>query len=636
MEDPSFNSENLIHLSIDFKKLSGTLNLLYQHNRANSSNIEVLQKSFLDLSSASQFTSNTLSSVKTAFEAFELFQQSSIQKQKNLETQIKSLEENFSASLKSIEKKLPELSNQFNSELDKLRFDQRNIIQEIKSKVERKIKKSKTSILQSVELSRVEAEPQHDLNFNRQNSEIYEGLSARVEQIESSLKRVSFDEIFDNCEDLGMHGFRRKSIEEKNDLIMELNLKYVQVVSEVAKLREMMRALANLDEEKPVDLNVNYLTFSKRIENVEYQIRMMQEKVKESEKEFKVQTPNPLSQKRKSLTELAIQKAPEKSISSNLDLQKKLNELKSLIQEKVSFYDLNLFVKDQIEQVLGPNRNLVSQLESQIFKEIDHRSELSNTDLAKSVLIEATEKSLEFKSSNQDQNLIKDLLKTVQDSLDKQHLLTTSELERLSNEIKIFDAKINKVTTAIQVQDIRTQDLSKRVQVLEDFRQEASDQIQKLVDRFKKTSIKSSEELEKTVTQLQEMEKIRNNVQEIIHKLQEGSKLHKRDYETIQELKSMLESKLSKEEIEQKVDKNDLKKMFRNLTKRVTANQIERIQSDIKTIEENGVNESIKKIDEPLITTRKLSYECLACGKDLSSQNKSVSKLPAHYKVIIT
>ena len=632
MEDTTFNSENLINLSIDFKKLSGTLNLLYQHNRTNSANIEVLQKSFIDLSSSSQFTSNTLSLIKTTFEAFDQFQQSSIQKQKNLETQIKSLEESFAASLKSLEKKLPDLSTQINSEIDKLKSDQKNLVQEIKSKIERN---SKPSILQSVELSRVETDLQHDLNFHRQNSEVYEGLNARVEQIETSLKRVSFEEIFDNIDDSAFQKIRRKSIEEKNDLIMELNLKYMMVISEVAKLREMMRAVANLDEEKPVDLNVNYLTFNKRIGNMEDQMRMMLEKVKESEKELKVQTPNPLSKKRKSLTELGIRKTTEKTIS-NPDLLTKLNELKSLIQEKVSFYDLSLFVKDQIEQVIGPKQNLVSQLESQIFKEIDHRSELSNTDLARSVIIEASEKSYEFKSMNEEQNTLKDLLKTVHESLDKQHLLTTSELERLSNEIKTFDAKINKLTTAIQVQDIRTQDQAKRVQVLEDFKQEANDQIEKLVDRFKKTSMKSSEELEKTMTQLQEMEKIRSNVQEIIQKLQEGSKLHKRDYETIQELKSVLESKLSKEEIEQKVDKNDLKKMFRNLSKRVTASQIERIQTDIKTIEENGVNESIKKCEEPLITTRRLSSECLACGKDLTSQNKSVSKLPAHYKVIET
>jgi hypothetical protein len=44
----------------------------------------------------------------------------------------------------------------------------------------------------------------------------------------------------------------------------------------------------------------------------------------------------------------------------------------------------------------------------------------------------------------------------------------------------------------------------------------------------------------------------------------------------------------------------------------------------------------MKKLEEPLITTRKLSNECLACGRDLSVQNRSVSKLPAQYKVTFT
>ena len=572
MEDATFNAENLINFSIDFKKLSGTLNLLYQNNRMNSSNIEVLHNSFNELSSSSHQAITTLASIKSAFEAFDLFQQSSIIKQKNLETQIKSLEENFSVSLKSLEKRLPDISNQFNSEIDKLKFDNKNFIHEIKSKVERKLKKSKTLILQSVELSRVEVDAQHDMNFHRQNSENFEILNARVEQIENNLKRVSFDEIFENSYDSVFNTIRGKSLEEKNDLVLELNSKYMKVVAEVAKLREMIRTVAGLDEEKPIDLNVNYLTFNKRIENLEREIFMMQEKEKEPEKEFKVFTPNPLSKKRKSLTELAIQKTSQKSIHINTDLVSKLSELKSQIQEKVSFYDLEMFVRDQIDQAIGQKRNLVSQLESQIFKEIDHRSELSNTDLIKSTIIEISEKSYQTNSISEDQNFIKGLLKTVNESLDKQHLLTTAELERLSNELKNFESKLNKFTTNIQVQDIRTQDLAKRIQILEDFKQEANDHIKKIGDRFRKTSIKSSEEIEKNASQLQEMEKIRSNVQEIINKMQEGSKLHKRDYETIQQLKSMLESKLSKEEIEQKVDKNDLKKMFRNLTKRVSPN----------------------------------------------------------------
>ena len=193
--------------------------------------------------------------------------------------------------------------------------------------------------------------------------------------------------------------------------------------------------------------------------------------------------------------------------------------------------------------------------------------------------------------------------------------------------------KINKFTTNLQVQDIRTQDLLKRQQHFEDFQQEITSHIQKLKDRLNKNSLKSTEDQEKTLTHLQELEKVRSNVQEIIHKVQEGNKLHKRDYNTIQELKHLLDSKTSKEEIDQKVDKNELKKMLRNLSKKVNNNQIDRVQSELRHIEEGGINESMKKMEEPFITTRRLSSECLACGKDLSMQNKSVNKLPSQYKV---
>ena len=44
----------------------------------------------------------------------------------------------------------------------------------------------------------------------------------------------------------------------------------------------------------------------------------------------------------------------------------------------------------------------------------------------------------------------------------------------------------------------------------------------------------------------------------------------------------------------------------------------------------------MKKLEEPLITTRKYSNECLTCGRDLANKKKSASKLPAQFKVMET
>jgi hypothetical protein len=488
---------------------------------------------------------------------------------------VKNLEETLSISLKSLEKRFPDLSTQFFSEMDKLKSEHKNVYTEIKSKIERKLKKSKTSILQSVELSRVEGESHQEPYFRRQNSENFEVLTARMEQIENSLKRISFEDFLENSEDSSnFQKIKTRNFEEKNDLLLELNSKYMIVLNEVAKLREMIRFVSSLTEEEPIVFPTNYDSYSNRIARLEVQFQELQESLKESRKdsftavkEQKIMTPNPLSKKRKSLTELT--RTASKPSHTSKDLVQKITDLKTLIFDKVSYSEVENLIKNHLENCFSSNRVTISELESRIFKEIDQRSEVTSDHL-KSPVVDMNERSCESRSVVDDQFILKELLKTVNESLDKQFILTTGEIERLSTDIKTFEAKINKMMTFAQVQDLRTQDLLKRVQVFEDFKQEVLDQIQKIQDRFRKTSLKSSEDFEKTLGQLQEMEKIRSNVQEIIQKMQEGSKLHRRDYETIQELKSMLESKLSKEELEQKVDKNDLKKMFRNLSKRVT------------------------------------------------------------------
>lgn len=628
MEEQPFTTENIINITIDSHKLSGSLNLLYQFHRANSSAIEILKKSITDLTTSTQDLKNSLTSLSGSFQSLETFKDSSQTKQKNLETQLNSIESFQTQAIKSIESKFPEISNQVLTELENLKNDHKQNLQQIKSSFQNKLKKSKTSILHSVELSRIEASDQLvDGKFERQNSENFENLSLRIGNVEDRLKRISIEEIFEKSENCELNQrILSKDPEEREDLLGELNLKYVQVIGEVGKLRELLRSFAKEPKEESIVLPaLGYSTYSTRISELEKKIKVLDEQLKDLNKPSLSQSPVYIN-KRKTFTDYkSIEHKIQENSLENTDFHSKFEELSKKLSEKVSVWDLDNYFKDNIEKFLGIQENTIQNLESRIFKDLIDRSES-----IKSEVPSIPHENIELINPPPD---LKNLIISINNTLSIHQATILEELQRFSSELKSFEAKTNKFSTNLQVQDLRTQDLLKRQQHFEDFQQEITSHTQKLQDRLNRNSLKSTEDLEKTLSHLQELEKVRSNVQEIIHKMQEGNKLHKRDYNTIQELKQLLESKTSKEEIDQKVDKNELKKMFRNLSKKVKNIQIDRVQSELKLIEEGGANDSMKKIEEPFITTRKLSSECLACGKDLTLQNKSISKLPSQYKV---
>lgn len=585
MEDLNFSSENIISVSLDFKKLSGTLNLLYQFHRSNSSSIEILQKSVIDLTTTTEDLTKSLNFLSSSIKSLELFKESSQIKQKNLETQINSIEDLQIQGYKSLEKKLPEFSNQMLTELEKVKTEQKTNLQEIKSEIRQKLKKSKSSIMQSVELSRVEAtEYAVEAKLVRQNSENFELLAMRLENVENSLKRLSYEENFDNSEEIELNKRILNQIpEERSDLVAELNLKYLSVINEVAKLREMLRSFAQVPKEESLPASTNYITYSTRISELEQKIKDMDENFKDLNNK-PIQYSPLLDNKRNSYSALdkGKRKVREglKGLKELNEFQQNFVELNKKLEEKVSIVELENYIKVNIDKFLGFQESPVKDLENRIFKDLIDRSEslksqnfrsISEENLdkplghAKNVLDSLSQEHPAFEDYYKD---LKNLIQNMTSTISLNQATTIEEIERFSSDLKTFEAKINKFSTTLQVQDLRIQDILKRQQHSEDFQQEISNHIQKFEDRLKRNSLKS-EDLEKNLIHLQELEKIRNNVQEIIHKVQEGNKLHKQDYNTIQELRKLLDSKTSKEDIDQKVDKNELKKIFRNLSSKV-------------------------------------------------------------------
>mmetsp|Transcript_8929 Transcript_8929/g.17254 ORF Transcript_8929/g.17254 Transcript_8929/m.17254 type:complete len:873 (+) Transcript_8929:27-2645(+) len=135
-------------------------------------------------------------------------------------------------------------------------------------------------------------------------------------------------------------------------------------------------------------------------------------------------------------------------------------------------------------------------------------------------------------------------------------------------------------------------------------------QIQTLNSEFETQQSIIKKTQEQQVTQsIKQLEELRYNVSEIMAKLQEGNKLNQRDLEKLNELYRMLEGKSDREEILQKVDKRDLNRAYRFLSKK-----IETLGKEV----EKSERASTSHVDEPAAVRKKLDAQCLACGQDIN------------------
>jgi hypothetical protein len=132
---------------------------------------------------------------------------------------------------------------------------------------------------------------------------------------------------------------------------------------------------------------------------------------------------------------------------------------------------------------------------------------------------------------------------------------------------------------------------------------------------------------------IKQLEELRQNVSGIMAKVQEGSKLNQKDLEKLNELYRQLEGKSDREEISQKVDKRDLNRAYRFLSKK-----IESLSKDMERTE----RASTSQLEEPAALRKKLDAQCLACGQDvgaiplkLDREWKSWGRFPPNtYRVI--
>lgn len=139
-------------------------------------------------------------------------------------------------------------------------------------------------------------------------------------------------------------------------------------------------------------------------------------------------------------------------------------------------------------------------------------------------------------------------------------------------------------------------------------------QIAQIYADFEETQLQLQKQNENLLGgSLKQMEDLRLYVSSMMEKVGQGAKLSQNDLEKLNDVMSMLEAKGDKTEIRTKVDKMELKRTHRILSKR-----IEDLQKELKR------SESLQQLpaprEDPVIIKTRFDHECLACGQEVPFQ----------------
>jgi hypothetical protein len=118
---------------------------------------------------------------------------------------------------------------------------------------------------------------------------------------------------------------------------------------------------------------------------------------------------------------------------------------------------------------------------------------------------------------------------------------------------------------------------------------------------------------------LRQLEELKSSVSDVMLKLREGNRLSQSDLNKITELYTLVENKGDKEDITNKVDKQELKKAYRFLTKR-----IESLHKELKKAEEMRLT-SQSQDDPALFRKKQHEFECISCGQEIKEHKDSSS-----------
>lgn len=291
---------------------------------------------------------------------------------------------------------------------------------------------------------------------------------------------------------------------------------------------------------------------------------------------------------------------------NSLDVEERLKQIEDRLN--VYHYDIQRFKKDvrskSPDEVNEFHKIIENSVENQVANmrlELNNRyeelydiisrpsneGEISNIHILRGVLVKV----------QKDTKELAEKLTKIEDTIDKHQSPAADEIKE--DEVEEIDStNSKKMLTSIK----RHEGLFKIMK----------DQITKIYSELEIHQQNSKKQSDANInTSLKMFEELRSNVGDVMSKISEGTRLNQRDMQKINDVFVVLEAKGNKEDIMQKVDKNELKKTYRYLSKK-----IDDLQRKLKVAEEN--KEISKPRDDPTMFKQKLGMECLACGQELS------------------
>ena len=657
MENLSFQLDDILKINLDFTMLTKTLKFLIENGQKNAKDIILLKERVNELTCQKPvivqnekintiqepIDNNELKFIKDSITYLQLnvinLESNLLQTKNSLETRFDEYKQNTDADIIALKSNIDENFIEFHETTHLMSIKNQDTVKE-NDEVFNQIQKRLDNVDELIR--------SFSIKFSTMKDELEK--NPRVERIEKLMEKLSLEDIFKETSDgiemeKRMKEFNPNNPAEKGDFLVEMNTKYLTIICEVNKLRDMIRVFQSIPAEDEIQIYSSYVPFITRISHLEQQIdnihaqlsiieriKVRASTMKRSEtlknndsislynllnrtKEFQISTfeeekeekgiknekeeneINEVSQIKEEKEVKGVIKNIEIKEAKDLkaDKEKDMKEGSSEVNE-VKYVKVEKAEKDQKEQKEEENefKNEDEDDEDNKSNSIDVNQEILNLHERLELMTERLSQKL---SRNDFETILKqglyeneiiypNKIKEIENRLQKawyRHRVksvptdipsdkkdsTDEELSDIHKLSKLFEDKIQKTLEIAQVSDLKVQDLIKHIQNCEEEILENSKKIALLQENLKKASKKKAEDNDKAFEHLQELEEIKGKIQDIFQKVQEGSKLHKRDYGTLQDLRRILDSKTSKEEVENKVDKHELRQMMRLLSNKV-------------------------------------------------------------------
>ncbi|CAG9310563.1 unnamed protein product [Blepharisma stoltei] len=315
-------------------------------------------------------------------------------------------------------------------------------------------------------------------------------------------------------------------------------------------------------------------------------------------------------------------------------LVKQFSGVSEEVSSKLSEFQsrLNGFWKDTqiVHEII---ETIKSQIEESAHSLKEENKLLSSSieDISKSIDIKLTEKLTEVKELIPQVQVTKEkpeqtesdtVLRSMIFSLRNELTKLRSSIEQIEHKRMVEESIFEENASTVFVENFGTKDENNNLKGILKLHDNA---IRNLALKIMPGSQMPSQQNQEITNVLQYLEDLKSQIKEVINKQEHTKSFTSKDFELLNEIYQNLENKSNKSELIQKVDRNELRRIYQLLKKR-----IDELSEQLKKSDQ--MQALLSTQEEPYFMKKKYDFGCASCGQVFSPQSDTQMTQQTWYK----